>query len=267
VKRRFLLFVAVLSLVAVPAITWAAVKHGSPGSRVTVTPPTGSPRTAFVVMFRTPDTTGRKRSTQRHDEVIAQAPGSANGCLSTAEVIAPDAKAGTRVRATLDPAKSGGRWCTGTYRGEIDEIQSPICPKGVLCPAYAIILRKFGHFTLHVSSPGDHSPPRFAGLKSAFACTPGPQRPGQTTPVTLTWNAATDDQTPSSGIVYDIFMTSTSGAEDYRRPTWTTSPGVTSYRTPGVPSHGTFYFVVRARDRAGNEDGNTVERRLLDPCL
>jgi hypothetical protein len=28
----------------------------------------------------------------------------------------------------------------------------------------------------------------------------------------------------------------------------------TSFTTAGLPSHGTFYFVVRARDRAGNED-------------
>jgi hypothetical protein len=42
--------------------------------------------------------------------------------------------------------------------------------------------------------------------------------------------------------------------------------GVTSYRTPGLPSHGTFYFVVRARDSAGNQDRNVVEQRGVDPC-
>ena len=113
----------------------------------------------------------------------------------------------------------------------------------------------------------DTAAPKFAGLQRAFACTPGPQRPGQTTPFTLGWEAATDDVTPPSRIVYDVYLATTSGGEDFSEPTWTTPPGVSSYRTPGLPSHGTFYFVVRARDLAGNEDGNTVELRGSDPCL
>jgi hypothetical protein len=117
-------------------------------------------------------------------------------------------------------------------------------------------------------APGtDATPPVFAGLQGAFACTPGPQRPGQTTPFTLSWEAATDDVTPSSQIVYDIYLASTSGGENFSKPTWVTEPGATTFRTPGLPSHGTFYFVVRARDRAGNEDRNTLERLGSDPCL
>jgi hypothetical protein len=125
-----------------------------------------------------------------------------------------------------------------------------------------------GRFHFRVTSaPGaDTTPPKFLGLGRAFACTPGAQRPGQTTPFTLSWPAATDDVTPSSGIVYDVYLSSTPGAEDFGRPTWTTAPGVTTFRTPGLPSHGTFYFVVRARDEAGNEDTNRVERRGIDPC-
>ena len=113
----------------------------------------------------------------------------------------------------------------------------------------------------------DTTAPAFAGLQRAFACTPGPQRPGQTTPFTLTWTAATDDVTPSSQIVYDVFISTTAGGEDYSRPNWTTPPGATQFRTPGLASHGTFYFVVRARDQAGNEDQNRVERRGIDPCV
>jgi hypothetical protein len=67
--------------------------------------------------------------------------------------------------------------------------------------------------------------------------------------------------------VYDVFMATTAGGEDFSRATWTTPPGVTRFTTPGLPSHGAFYFVVRARDGAGNEDQNHVERRGIDPCL
>ena len=115
--------------------------------------------------------------------------------------------------------------------------------------------------------PGDHSAPKFGGLGSAFACTPGPQRPGQTTPFNLSWEAAVDDVTPPALIVYEIYFATTPGGEDFANPTWTSEPGATSFRTPGLPSHGSFYFVVRARDTAGNEDANLVERHGVDPCL
>ncbi|HEY1284693.1 MAG TPA: hypothetical protein VGF04_01275 [Solirubrobacterales bacterium] len=68
-------------------------------------------------------------------------------------------------------------------------------------------------------------------------------------------------------ILYDVYLATTQGGEDFSTPTWTTEPGATSFRTPGLPSHGTFYFVVRARDQAGNEDANRVEVLGSDPCL
>jgi hypothetical protein len=67
--------------------------------------------------------------------------------------------------------------------------------------------------------------------------------------------------------VYDIYEATRAGGESFASPTWTTAPGATVFRTSGLASHGTFYFVVRARDPAGNEDANTVERRGVDPCL
>jgi hypothetical protein len=131
------------------------------------------------------------------------------------------------------------------------------------------LLGTVGRFSFEVGrrSHADRSPPTFAGIKTANACTPGPQRPGQTTPFTLTWDTATDAATPKSKIVYDVYESGTAGGEDFSHPSWTTAPGVTSFQTPGLPSHGTFYFVVRARDQAGNEDRNRVERLGVDPCL
>jgi hypothetical protein len=112
----------------------------------------------------------------------------------------------------------------------------------------------------------DTTPPTFSGLQSGYYCTGGPVRPAETTPYTLTWQAATDDVTPSSQIVYDVFVSYTAGGENFSQPTWTTPPGVTTYRTPNLPSEGT-YFVVRARDQAGNEDQNKVEREGGNICL
>ena len=126
-------------------------------------------------------------------------------------------------------------------------------------PAYAV---SFSFVVLSGTQPpsGGGTPPSFEGLQGAFACSPI-ARPW---PFELTWKAATDKVTPSSQIVYDIFLSHTHGGEDFSHPTWTTAPGVTGFETP--PLSEPSYFVVRARDQAGNEDQNTVERIGEDPC-
>jgi hypothetical protein len=112
----------------------------------------------------------------------------------------------------------------------------------------------------------DHRPPVFEGLKSATTCIPGPIGGGRTSSYELSWNAATDNVTPSSKITYEVYQAKASGGEDFSKPTYTTAPGATSFATPALPSEETFYFVVRARDRAGNEDSNTVERQGQNLC-
>jgi hypothetical protein len=236
---------------------------------IRVTPSAGAPTSKFVVSFRAPDRTGRYGFSERRYELSASVSTNRRGCIPIAEEQLPGAPAHAHVRVTLDPRHFGGRWCSGEFHGQVEEIQAPVCPQGRLCPAFVLLLGTIGKFKFKVRPPpGPHAtPPRFGGLKSAFACTPGPQRPGETTPFNLVWNSATDDVSPPSAIVYDIYMSNKRGGEDFSKPTWTSRSGVTSFRTPGLPSHGTFYFVVRAEDRAGNEDHNKVERLGVDPCL
>jgi hypothetical protein len=113
----------------------------------------------------------------------------------------------------------------------------------------------------------DTVPPKFAGLQSATTCVAGPIWPGRTTSYHLRWKAATDNVTPQSHIVYDIYKAQRSGGEDFSHPTYTTRPGVTSFDTPKLSATRTFYFVVRARDQAGNRDSNKVERRGVNLCV
>jgi hypothetical protein len=115
--------------------------------------------------------------------------------------------------------------------------------------------------------PKDRIPPTFAGLKSATTCIPGPIGEGRTSSYHLSWEAATDNVTPSSKIVYNVYQATTAGGENFSQPTYTTAAGVTSFDTPQLPSGKTFYFVVRARDRAGNEDSNTIEREGQNLCV
>jgi hypothetical protein len=112
----------------------------------------------------------------------------------------------------------------------------------------------------------DRTPPTFAGLKSATTCIPGPTG-GQSASYQLSWDPATDNVTPSAKIVYDIFQATKSGGENFSSATYTTRRGATTFTTPPLPSDKDFYFVVRARDRAGNRDSNQVEREGVNLCV
>jgi hypothetical protein len=123
---------------------------------------------------------------------------------------------------------------------------------------------------LVVSAPAQarrkHHPPPLAGLVSATTCIPGPIGAGRTSSYHLSWEAATDKVTSSRKIVYEIYQATTPGGEDFSLPTYTTARGVTSFDTPQLPTGKSFYFVVRARDQAGNEDSNTIEREGQNLC-
>jgi hypothetical protein len=112
----------------------------------------------------------------------------------------------------------------------------------------------------------DRTPPTFAGLKSATTCIPGPTG-GQNASYQLSWDAATDNVTPSKKIVYDIFQATKSGGENFSSPTYTTRRGATTSTPPPLPADKDFYFVVRARDHAGIRDSNQVEREGVNICV
>jgi hypothetical protein len=92
----------------------------------------------------------------------------------------------------------------------------------------------------------DVTPPLFDGLQSATTCSPGPIGGGSSS-YRLSWAAATDNRTPSTQIVYDVYQAGTAGGEDFSSPTYTTP--------------------VRARDRSGNSDANRVERQGVNLCV
>lgn len=105
-------------------------------------------------------------------------------------------------------------------------------------------------FTTTLALP-DTTPPTFGGLGSATAVS--------STEISLSWNPATDNATPSSNIVYLIYMSTISGGENFAMPSFITSPGVISFSVTGLSPGTTYYFVVRARDASGNIDTNSVE--------
>ncbi len=99
-------------------------------------------------------------------------------------------------------------------------------------------------------SPADTVPPSFAGAASAT---------GGENSVILKWSAATDNVTAPSQIVYLLYQAGAAGGEDFTTPTYTSAAGATSYNVGKLLPSTTYYFVVRARDQAGNIDMNQVE--------
>lgn len=108
------------------------------------------------------------------------------------------------------------------------------------------------------SSTSDTAPPSFAGATSA---TSGPNS------VTLSWAAASDNVSPAAQITYLIYQGVTAGGETFNQPSYTTAPGATTFSIGKLPIRTTYYFVVRARDEAGNVDSNKVEVSATTPAI
>jgi hypothetical protein len=154
---RKVVLVAVAALIAgtAQAATPARTTTASQPT-VTVKPHTGAPTAGFTVRFTTPDQTGRAGSLERRDVISAHGPANRHGCVNDASINAPAARANARLHVTLSPADSvppagsRPRWCTGTFRGVVQELQMPVCSPPRLCPAFVILVRTVGRFTFHV---------------------------------------------------------------------------------------------------------------------
>jgi hypothetical protein len=118
-----------------------------------------------------------------------------------------------------------------------------------------------------MASSRDQTPPKFDGLVSATTCIPGPIGGERTSNYHLAWNPATDNRSPQQRIVYYIYIATTPGGEDFTQPYGSTPPGATSFDTEPLPADQRFFFVVRAQDKAGNIDANTVEREGQNLCV
>ncbi len=101
----------------------------------------------------------------------------------------------------------------------------------------------------------DSSPPTFGGATAVNNIT--------ATSVDIQWAAATDDQTAQGDIIYDVYQASSAGGESFTVPTTSSLAGATSVTVSNLDPATTYYWVVRARDRAGNHDTNTTEKTAI----
>jgi hypothetical protein len=110
------------------------------------------------------------------------------------------------------------------------------------------------------TSPGggpDTTAPTFAGATGA---TSAPSS------ITVQWSGATDNVTQPDQIVYLIYQATAAGAQSFAAPSFTTAPGATSYSIGKLPINTRYYYVVRARDQAGNIDPNKIEVSATTPA-
>ncbi len=104
---------------------------------------------------------------------------------------------------------------------------------------------------IQVTTP-EGRPPSFGGARLAVA---------KGEDAVLYWTPAADGNgTEPANIVYDVYQSATAGGHDFTKPPFDTSkPGVAKHTVTGLAPGAKHYFVVRARDAAGNRDQNTVE--------
>ncbi len=77
--------------------------------------------------------------------------------------------------------------------------------------------------------------------------------------IKLEWALATDNLTPSSNIVYNVYMTLISGSYNFSN-TYRSVTNATSTSISNIIIGQTYYFIVRAVDGTGNEDNNNIEK-------
>jgi len=107
------------------------------------------------------------------------------------------------------------------------------------------------------TTPVDSSPPVFEGLGNLYVVD---NYPGT---VLLEWNVSIDPSTP---IMYNVYMSDTSGGQDFNNPDNSTS--LTWILISGLDLlNESYYFVVRSEDVWGNEDYNMVELNITASAL
>jgi hypothetical protein len=116
------------------------------GVMLTVSPSAGGSHNRFAVRITTRHATGVTGKTRRTYMAEAHAVRPASGCVNNRDRVFPDAAAGTRVRAVLDPARGEGGpegWCPGLFHGTVTYFEGFACPpKGTCHPPHGFPTRK-----------------------------------------------------------------------------------------------------------------------------
>jgi len=107
-------------------------------------------------------------------------------------------------------------------------------------------------FSFTTVNSTDNIRPAFGGVTSITGA--------GTTQLTLNWTKGTD-ASGSANLVYDAYVSTTSGFQNFANPPAMTSPAdAASLMLTGLSPNLDYFVVVRARDTSGNQDLNTGEQ-------
>jgi len=183
--------------------------------------------------------------------------------------IAPDGTITTHVGSARLPQENGFRFIGSRGRDVADG--GPADRGDLNRPMDLEVVEEAGGFTLLIGDTDNNRVRIVRGLRLAGATGPAPDRraptfagvtsvrAGGTDTLSVGWSPATDDRSDAAAIRYDVFVARASGGQDLARPTLTTPPGATRATVRGLQPGTRYHVVVRARDAAGNADGNTRE--------
>lgn len=110
-----------------------------------------------------------------------------------------------------------------------------------------------------IATSPDTVPPQFAGalfvdfIPDAAGSSAGKAR--------ITWAPATDDKSGASEIAYEVYESVTPGGEDFAGVPKVTVTGTNTAEVTPVDYTISHFYVVLARDKAGNKNPNKVERK------
>jgi sugar lactone lactonase YvrE len=138
------------------------------------------------------------------------------------------------------------------YAGSF-EVASTTTIKAVTCAAGMLSSSvNAGSFTIDTTAP---SMPVNFKAKRQFS------DPSQ---VNFTWNASSDDLTPSGSLIYEICQSAVSGTCVDFTPVYTTAAGSVNYSASSINPIYVYYFIIRARDQAGNISPGSAQMAIPD---
>jgi hypothetical protein len=245
----------------------------APGATSIVTPPLPATKTKYYFVVRARDAAGNVEANTT--EVNAESGSDTkapvfSGCTSAIAKDAggitvfwnpatDDVTAASALRYVVYGAKTGSKidFTTplATFIGGTSAVVTGLSPDtqyDLVCRARDTSENEDDNTTIvSDKTSADSSPPVFAGLATVTNVT--------STTVDLGWLAASDDQTGTDEIEYDIWEGSAPSVDTSGMPKYTVK-GVTTYKVTGLSPASKLYWVVRAKDNAGNRDTNVVEK-------
>lgn len=245
----------------------------APGATSIVTPPLPATKTKYYFVVRARDAAGNVDTNTA--QVNAESGGDTkapvfSGCTNAIVKDAggisvfwnpatDDVTASTALRYVVYGAKSGTKIDftkpLSTFIGGTTGVVTGLAPEtsyDLVCRARDTSENEDDNTTI-VSDKTlkDSSPPVFAGLATVANVT--------STSVDLGWLAASDDQTSTDEMQYDIWEGTAPSVDTTGMPKYTVK-GVTTFKVTGLSPASKLYWVVRAKDNAGNYDSNVVEK-------